>query len=69
MENGFLAVDDQRMARIVATLEAHYSASLVGEKIDDFTFALVAPLGAENYYVFAHGVAFSAVIPAKAGIQ
>jgi hypothetical protein len=54
----------------VAALEAHNRTGLVGKEIYDFAFALITPLGAQDYYVFAHGVALlSIVIPAQAGIQ
>ena len=48
MQDGLLALDDQRMARVVATLETRDGADTFGEEIDDLALALVAPLRAEN---------------------
>ena len=42
------AVDDQRVAGIVAALEADHDIGLLGQPVDDLTFALVAPLGADH---------------------
>ena len=42
------AVDDQRVAGIVAALEADDDIGLLGQPIDDLAFALVAPLGADH---------------------
>ncbi|OPZ10643.1 MAG: hypothetical protein BWZ07_02525 [Alphaproteobacteria bacterium ADurb.BinA280] len=44
MQYGFLAADDQRMAGVVAALESHHTANTLGQQIDDFAFAFVAPL-------------------------
>jgi hypothetical protein len=55
VQDGFLALDDQGVAGVVTALEAHYGTGLVGQQIDDFAFAFVAPLGAQDYYVFTHG--------------
>jgi len=54
MQDGLLTRDDERVARIVATLKSGYRFSLVRNQIDDFAFALVAPLGANYNYVFSH---------------
>ncbi len=48
VQDGLLALDDQRMARVVATLETRDGADTFGEEIDDLALALVAPLRAEN---------------------
>ena len=42
------AVDDQRMAGIMAALEADDDVGLLGEPIDDLAFTFVAPLGADH---------------------
>jgi hypothetical protein len=48
VKNCFIAVDDEGMTGIVATLKADDDISLVGKKIDDFTFAFITPLGADD---------------------
>ncbi|MNV51040.1 hypothetical protein D3C71_1430770 [compost metagenome] len=48
VQDGLLAVDDQRMARIVATLETDHCTDFFGQQIDDLALAFIAPLGAEN---------------------
>jgi len=53
-QDGFLAVDPQRMAGIVAALEAHHALDGFGQPVDDLAFAFVTPLGADNHYVLAH---------------
>ena len=42
------AVDDQRVAGIVAALEADDDVGLLGQPVDDLAFAFVAPLGADH---------------------
>ena len=42
------AVDDQRVARIVAALETNDDIGAAGQPIDDFAFAFIAPLGADD---------------------
>ena len=46
--------NDQGMTCIVTTLKAHYALGVVGEPIDDFAFAFIAPLRADNNYVFCY---------------
>ncbi len=43
-----VAVDDQRVAGIVAALEAHDDVGALGQPVDDLALALVAPLGADH---------------------
>ena len=43
------AVDHERMAGIVAALEAHDDIGALGEPIDDLALAFVAPLGADDH--------------------
>ncbi len=45
------AVDDQRVAGIVAALEAHHDVGLGGQPVDDLALALVAPLRADHHHV------------------
>ncbi|MNQ94853.1 hypothetical protein D3C85_1103910 [compost metagenome] len=42
-----LAVDDQRMARVMAALEAHHHVGAIGQPVHNLALALVAPLGAD----------------------
>ncbi len=42
-----LVADDQRVAGVVAALEAHHDVGPLRQPVDDLAFALVAPLGAD----------------------
>ncbi len=42
------ALDDQRVAGVVAALEAHHVAGVVGQPVDHLALALVAPLRADD---------------------
>ena len=46
-----LAADDERVAGVVAALEAHDDVGLLGQPVDDLALALVAPLGANDHDV------------------
>ena len=48
------AVDDERVAGVVAALEAHDAGDAVGQQIDDLALAFVAPLGADDDDVAVH---------------
>ncbi len=56
-------VDDERVAGIVAALEAHHDIGLRGQPVDDLALALVSPLGTDDYHV-RHGIPFP---PDRAG--
>ena len=43
--------DDQRVAGIVAALEAHHDVGALGQPVDDLALALVAPLGADHRHI------------------
>ena len=43
------AVDHERVAGIVAALEAHHDIGALRQPIDDLALALVAPLGADDH--------------------
>lgn len=43
-----LAIDHERMAGIVAALEAHDDVGLLRQPVDDLALPLVAPLGADD---------------------
>ena len=45
------AVDDQRMAGVVAALKAHDDIGLLGEPVDDLALAFVTPLGADDDHI------------------
>ena len=49
MELPRLAVADDRVAGVVAALEADDDVGLLGEQVDDLALALVAPLGADDH--------------------
>ena len=51
------AVDDERVAGIVAALEAHHDVGLLRQPVDDLALALVAPLGADHDHI-GHAAAF-----------
>jgi hypothetical protein len=38
----------------VSALKADNTVRLVRQQIDDFAFAFITPLGADNNYVFSH---------------
>jgi len=44
------------MACVVASLKAHYALCLVGEPIDNFAFAFIAPLCAYDNYIFSRDI-------------
>lgn len=54
MQNGFFTVDHQRVTGVVATLVAHYGGSMFGQQINDLAFALITPLGAQDYDILTH---------------
>ena len=45
------AVDDQRMAGVMAALKAHHDIGPDRQPIDDLALALVAPLGADHHHI------------------
>ena len=52
-----LVADDQRVAGVVAALEAHDHVGPAGQPVDDLALAFVAPLGADDgdvTHVFPH---------------
>src|SRR5207302_4038351 len=54
LQNEFLIADEDRVAGIVAPLIAHHDGKLFREKINDLSFAFIAPLSAQNYDI-SHG--------------
>jgi hypothetical protein len=49
LEGEHLAVDDDRVAGVVAALVAHDEGRLLGEVVGEATLALVTPLGADDH--------------------
>ena len=49
-----LAFTDDRVAGVVAALEADHEVGLLGEQVDDLSLPLVAPLGADDHHSW-HG--------------
>ncbi len=49
MQDELLAVDDDGVAGIVAAGIAGYNGKTLRQNVDNLSFALVAPLGADNY--------------------
>lgn len=54
MQYGFLATHHKGMTCIVPALIAYNSCGLIGEQINDFAFAFIAPLCAKHNDIFAH---------------
>ena len=54
VQNSFFAIDNQRMTGIVASLESNHSHRALGQQVDYFPLAFVAPLGANDNDIFAH---------------
>jgi hypothetical protein len=48
LQRSLLAADDQRVAGIVAALEAHHALGVIGQPIDDLALTFVAPLGTDD---------------------
>jgi hypothetical protein len=51
VENRLIAVDDERVARVVAALKTHDGMSALGKQVNNRTLALIAPLRANDYNV------------------
>ena len=54
VQDGLLTVDHQGVASVVATLVAHYGGGMFGQQINDLAFALITPLGAQDYDILTH---------------
>ena len=48
MQNGFSSLDNQRMAGVIPALKAGYDIGFFRVKVNNFPFALIAPLSAYN---------------------
>jgi hypothetical protein len=51
MEHGFFAVHHQSVTRVIAALKSDNNIGVFREEIDDFAFAFVSPLSADDGYV------------------
>jgi hypothetical protein len=49
-QSGLHPINNDRMSRIISTLEAHHPISSLGKYVDDLSLTLIAPLGAYNHY-------------------
>ena len=54
------AIDDERVTRVVAALEAYHDVGLLREPVDNFPLAFVSPLGADHDHI-GHQVSFRRV--------
>src|SRR5690606_35775476 len=54
VKHGLLAADHKRVPGVVPALEAHHGGCPVGQQIDDFALALIAPLRADDDDVISH---------------
>src|SRR5690606_18288991 len=53
-QNGFIAIDPQRVARIMAALETYDTLRRLSQPVDDLALAFVTPLGADHHNILAH---------------
>ena len=51
VKRGLDPIDHQRVARVVATLEAHHALGRFGQPVDQLALALITPLGAHHDHV------------------
>jgi len=51
-----LTADHERVTGVVTALEARDGRCAFREEVDDFTLALIAPLGADDDYEFTHAL-------------
>ena len=54
MQDGLLSIDNQCVPGVVTALKPHDGGALLCQKIDNFAFALVAPLGTDDDNVPSH---------------
>ena len=47
-QNGLLAIDDQRVAGVVAALETNDAFNLLGQSVNDLAFSFIAPLSSND---------------------
>ena len=61
-------VDDQRVARIMSTLEANDDVGLLRQPVDDFPLSLVPPLGTDHDHI-GHEAPFLRVADARDSLE
>ena len=49
MQGIFFAANDDRVTGVIAAVELHDIVDAVGDQVCGFAFALIAPLGSDNY--------------------
>ena len=54
-QHGLAPADDERVARVVAALEPDDALRVLGQPVDDLALTFIAPLGADDDDVLAHG--------------
>ena len=54
VQDRLFAVDNQRVARIVTSLKARHRSRAVREEVNNFSFAFVTPLGADDDDILTH---------------
>ncbi len=54
MQHRFITLNDYRVPGIMSALEANNRRDLIGQQVNDFTFAFITPLSAENDNIFTH---------------
>ena len=55
-QDGLLAADDECVAGVMAALKADHALRVLGQPVDDFALAFIAPLRADDDDVLAFGV-------------
>jgi hypothetical protein len=51
MTDDLLAFDNHGMTGIVSALKPNHKVGVLGQQVDDLAFALIAPLGANDYKI------------------
>src|SRR5690606_7047488 len=57
-----LAVDDERMARVMAALKAHDHIGALGQPVNNLALALVTPLGTNHRHVSHNNLSLKIVV-------
>ena len=54
VQYGFLPFDHERVAGVMPALKANHPIGLVRQQVDNFSFAFITPLDAENDHMTTH---------------
>jgi hypothetical protein len=54
VQNRFLTADNKRVTGIVPALESRNSSGPIRQQVDNFSLALVTPLGADDDNILTH---------------